>query len=174
MTSFRIGNDSPVSIDSFTLISYPFTKRKSAGIRFPATQVSSSNINTLDDYEEGTFTPTVYGGTTAGAGTYLTQEARYTKIGRLVHCSVYMDWSAHTGTGQMLLGGFPFTFGHISSAAFGLVSAITLAANSWMQAYANTGSTYMYLGNSAVGGGAWASISIDTSGSISFDVVYTV
>jgi hypothetical protein len=54
------------------------------GITFPATQSASSNANTLDDYEEGTFTPTVIGGTTAGTGTYNTQTGSYTKVGRLV------------------------------------------------------------------------------------------
>src|SRR3569623_1696890 len=51
-------------------------------LAFPATQNPSANANTLDDYEEGSWTPTVsftgastgvtYGGTTLG---------RYTKIG---------------------------------------------------------------------------------------------
>jgi hypothetical protein len=50
------------------------------GIRFPATQVPSSNANTLDDYEEGTWTPVVGGVTLTGAG-------RYTKVGRLVSIS---------------------------------------------------------------------------------------
>ncbi len=39
-------------------------------IVFPASQNASSDANTLDDYEEGTFTPTVLGFTTAGTGTY--------------------------------------------------------------------------------------------------------
>jgi hypothetical protein len=51
-----------------------------AGITFPATQSASSNVNTLDDYEEGTWTPVVGGVTLTGAG-------RYTKIGRLVSVS---------------------------------------------------------------------------------------
>jgi hypothetical protein len=50
------------------------------GITFPATQSASSNANTLDDYEEGTWTPVVGGVTLTGAG-------RYTKVGRLVSIS---------------------------------------------------------------------------------------
>jgi hypothetical protein len=49
-------------------------------ITFPATAVPSANANTLDDYEEGTWTPII------GAVT-LTNAGRYTKIGRLVHIS---------------------------------------------------------------------------------------
>ena len=53
-----------------------------AGITFPAAVSASSNANTLDDYEEGVWTPaltnlTVNSGTPTYGGTY-------TKIGRLV------------------------------------------------------------------------------------------
>jgi hypothetical protein len=51
-----------------------------AGITFPATQSASSNANTLDDYEEGTWTPVV-------GGVSLTGKGRYTKVGRLVSIS---------------------------------------------------------------------------------------
>jgi hypothetical protein len=52
-----------------------------AGITFPATQNASSNANTLDDYEEGTWTPSV-GGTATYNATYTV--GFYTKIGRQV------------------------------------------------------------------------------------------
>ena len=53
------------------------------GITFPATQVASADANTLDDYEEGTFTPTVtYSGTNTPS--HASQIGRYTKIGRIV------------------------------------------------------------------------------------------
>jgi hypothetical protein len=51
-------------------------------IKFPSTQVASANANTLDDYEEGTWTPVPSAGITfAGTASY---SAYYTKIGRLV------------------------------------------------------------------------------------------
>jgi hypothetical protein len=52
------------------------------GLKFPATQVPSSNANTLDDYEEGVFNPVVTAGT--GTITSYTSSGTYTKIGRLV------------------------------------------------------------------------------------------
>lgn len=55
------------------------------GIQFPATQAASSNANTLDDYEEGTFTPTQANFTITGTPTLT---GRYIKIGKLVHFSV--------------------------------------------------------------------------------------
>ena len=80
-----------------------------AGITFPATQSASSDANTLDDYEEGTWTPVIIGTSTAGTGTYSVQNGRYTKIGNRVYFGVYCVWSAHTGTGDMTMGGLPFT-----------------------------------------------------------------
>ena len=58
-----------------------------SGISFPATQSASSDANTLDDYEEGTYTPTLsFGGASTGI-TYDVQTGRYTKVGRLVTVS---------------------------------------------------------------------------------------
>ena len=51
-----------------------------AGITFPATQSASTNANTLDDYEEGTWTPGVSSlGNLTGTPSY--QSTLYTKIG---------------------------------------------------------------------------------------------
>jgi hypothetical protein len=80
-----------------------------AGITFPATQSASSNANTLDDYEEGTWTPVIVGGTTAGTGTYSSQVGRYTKIGNTVRIHFSVSWTAHTGTGTTIVTGFPFS-----------------------------------------------------------------
>lgn len=78
-----------------------------AGITFPATQSASTDANTLDDYEEGTFTPTI-GNFTLTSGT-LGFAARYTKIGRQVTINVLqngagnVNWSAGS-----YLTGLPF------------------------------------------------------------------
>jgi len=79
-----------------------------AGVTFPATQSASSNANTLDDYEEGTWTPTA-GGITVNSGTPV-YSGRYTKIGNMV----YLDWRAVGGNitisaAGSSLGGMPFT-----------------------------------------------------------------
>jgi hypothetical protein len=58
-----------------------------AGIKFPATQVSDADGNTLDDYEEGTWTPTI----SSASGTITTSSfsgAKYTKIGNIVEATV--------------------------------------------------------------------------------------
>ena len=68
----------------------------------------TGTANRLDDYEEGVFTPTVFGTTTAGVGTYSTQSGRYTKVGNKVHIEIVLAWSAHTGSGGMRINGLPF------------------------------------------------------------------
>ena len=80
----------------------------SGGIKFPATQAASADVNTLDDYEEGTWTPVVAGSASAGTGTYTIQEGTYTKIGNIAITNCYIAWSAHTGTGDFTIIGLPF------------------------------------------------------------------
>jgi hypothetical protein len=78
------------------------------GIMFPATQSASSNANTLDDYEEGTWTPVVAGTT---GGTYSNQAGRYTKIGRVVTCDFFLQLSNITfasSSDAFTITGLPF------------------------------------------------------------------
>ena len=79
-----------------------------SGISFPATINASSNANTLDDYEEGTFTPVVNFGVTSP--TYGEQSARYVKIGSRVFFDIRVRLSGGTGDStQIAINGFPFT-----------------------------------------------------------------
>jgi hypothetical protein len=75
---------------------------------------ASSDTNTLDWYEEGTFTPTIVGLTTAGTGTYSLQYGKYQRVGNTVRVHISLIWTAHTGTGNLAIGGLPFT---VASAA---------------------------------------------------------
>lgn len=79
-------------------------------IVFPATQSASSDANTLDDYEEGTFTPGIsFGGGTTGI-TYTTQTGTYTKIGNRVFVDLIITLSSNgSSTGAALITGLPFT-----------------------------------------------------------------
>jgi len=79
------------------------------GITFPATQVASADANTLDDYEEGTWTPALQFGGAATGMTYSVQQARYTKIGRVVHVQLRIALSAKgSSTGGAKITGLPF------------------------------------------------------------------
>lgn len=81
-------------------------------IHFPATQNASSDANTLDDYEEGTFTPT-WAPTTSGSVTAGTANVGYyTKIGRLVYVHGYAGFSSVSSpVGMLQMSGLPFTVG---------------------------------------------------------------
>ena len=77
-----------------------------AGITFPATQSASTNANTLDDYEEGTWTPVA----TAASGTAtFSTNGVYTKIGNVVilYASITIT-SAGSGGGLINFTGVPF------------------------------------------------------------------
>jgi hypothetical protein len=80
-----------------------------AGITFPATQSASSNANTLDDYERGTWTPAV-SGLNGGALTLVAKGAQYTKIGNVVHVFwEQIEWTANSGlSGNVQITGLPF------------------------------------------------------------------
>ena len=62
--------------------------------------------NKLDDYEEGTFTPTIWNGTVS----YTTQRGRYTKIGRVVHIHCFIHIASISGSNSTnIVTGLPFT-----------------------------------------------------------------
>ena len=75
------------------------------GITFPGTQSASSDANTLDDYEEGTWTPV---NASIGSITITVTSARYTKIGRLVFVQFYINYPSTADSNQAKIGGFPF------------------------------------------------------------------
>jgi hypothetical protein len=85
-----------------------------AGITFPATQSASSDANTLDDYEEGDWTPTLTtSGTNFTSVTYNTTNThgRYTKIGRVVILQGRVATTAVTkgsASGVIQVGNLPF------------------------------------------------------------------
>lgn len=65
-----------------------------SGITFPATQSASTDANTLDDYEEGTWTPgIVFGGLTPSAAS-----GRYIKVGSLVTATFDVTWPSTSDT----------------------------------------------------------------------------
>jgi hypothetical protein len=82
----------------------------SNGITFPATQSASSNANTLDDYEEGTWTPSQGAGLTV-VGTF-SSSGTYTKIGRVVNLRGSVTGStsiALAASDTVICGNIPFT-----------------------------------------------------------------
>jgi hypothetical protein len=77
-----------------------------AGITFPATQSASTDANTLDDYEEGTWTPTQGSGVTRSGS--LAIGGTYTKIGRVVYVKGYLGATVSVTSVGELVSGLPF------------------------------------------------------------------
>jgi hypothetical protein len=102
-----------------------------AGITFPATQSASSDANTLDDYEEGTwsfgFTSTT--GTITKSATFV--NAAYTKVGRVVTVTGFLAVaSVSAPTGVLTVTGLPFPIGtlnrenYVAGGVFGSLLAV--------------------------------------------------
>ena len=75
-----------------------------SGITFPATQSASTDANTLDDYEEGTWTPSI-----GGTATYNTQSGTYVKIGNTVFYTFLLQINVKGTGNNYTVTGFPFS-----------------------------------------------------------------
>ena len=107
----------PLSSPEFTDIS-TFTglvDLQGGQIKFPATQVPSADPNTLDDYEEGTWTPILKEG--GNVMTVATNIGTYTKIGRLVLITCNIQNITKSGTGDLTVEGIPFVSVSVSSSS---------------------------------------------------------
>jgi hypothetical protein len=114
-------------------------------ITFPATAVPSADANTLDDYEEGTWTPTItFSGASVGI-TYLGRLGVYTKIGNVVTVTCNIELSSKgSSTGNFNVTGLPFagngTVRQITSNFYFQFMSATFAAGG-KQSYIETGGT---------------------------------
>ncbi len=108
------------------------------GIDFSASQGSGATSSTLDDYEEGTWTPSFAFGT----WTYSTQQGIYTIVGNVCTASFLLSWSARTGTGQMEIN-LPFVTGGAGSdrfcTSFGYVQGVDTDGDKQLVGTANGG-----------------------------------
>ena len=89
------GNPLISTADNQTVALEGAVPNSGTGITFPATQSASSNANTLDDYEEGTWTPTLTDGYTR---TYNQRIGRYIKVGKQVYVFGQLQGSTRTGS----------------------------------------------------------------------------
>jgi len=100
-----------------------------SGITFPATQSASSDANTLDDYEEGTWTPVL----TPTAGTITSQSCfgSYIKIGKQVTLTFKAVITGGTVTTISNIGGFPFTSSNDNQQACGAARETQVTGTMW-------------------------------------------
>jgi hypothetical protein len=154
------------------------TNANGIGVAFPTAQSASTDANTLDDYEEGTWTPTIVGVTTTGTATYNVQVGRYTKVGNLVTIQMYIEWSGHTGTGNMRVSGLPFQQSAetnvFSAVSVGYFHNVSLSANNVFNGYVVNGSQAIALEQYPTGGGGSSPIPIDPAGTFILTASYRV
>ena len=121
-----------VAIDSVTLKDGNVVCASGNGISFAATGDSSGTTvsELLDDYEEGTWTPT-FNGTSGGASgvSYSNRLGWYEKVGRLVtvHCWLSSSSMTSVPSGNLIITGLPFT--STNTANFNNSIEISYAAN---------------------------------------------
>lgn len=164
----------PISATEVTLTNGNLIVANGKGIDFSATPGTGTS-EVFSDYEEGTWTPTIEGTTTAGTATYVTRNGRYTKIGNRVFASFYVNYNSHTGTGNMKLTGLPFSSVNLSlfdAGAFGAISGLTLPAGNIPMAYVDTNAATMTLASLPTGGTSTAALAIDTTAAFSITVNY--
>lgn len=116
-------------------------------IIFPAVHNAAAGANTLDDYEEGIWTPVIGGDGGTSGQTYAQAEGTYIKVGRLVVARFTTILTAKgTITGNAIVSGLPFTVTAVSNEGSGLLRFQNLATN-WSSFYTNPfgGATYALL-----------------------------
>jgi hypothetical protein len=160
---FKINTGNPTLAENVTVaangntgfgVTVPDTSARiqsSNGISLGATPNAHPKV--LDWYEEGTFTPTVSGTTTAGTATYTTRTGSFTRVGNRVFFNTNIAYSGHTGTGATTITGLPYT----SSA--GVYSTFPCYVNGWaytsgniLQIYVNPSSTVISMDYRTFGG----------------------
>ena len=118
---------------------------------------SNTDSNTLDDYEEGTWTLDPKGSTTAGSYSATAMTGHYTKIGRIVHVEYRITaGTISSAAGSFQIHGLPFAVGGVGYPA-GSVSFFNVDFNPDRRQDANGSSSYIYFLVS-VDNGTWTSI----------------
>ncbi len=85
-------------------------ERQNGQVKFLSAANTSTDVNTLDDYEEGTWTPAIQRNGTQEAWTTSSVKGTYTKIGDTVFITVNLVWTAKQAvlTEYAWLTGLPF------------------------------------------------------------------
>jgi len=100
----------------------------------------TATANALDDYEEGTFTPTILQGADNGSGgavPYSIQAGRYTKIGNKVYTDIFIRFATGTFSdgNHAQIGGLPF---NVSNLSYGNIGASNLTRGGGTSSFHNT------------------------------------
>jgi hypothetical protein len=150
-----------------------------SGITFPATQVPSADANTLDDYEEGTWTPSLFY-LSSGGSTGVTYTANrtglYTKVGNAVIAQGIVELSNKgVGTGIAVILGLPFAAAPVtilSGGAVGYTANFTTVTPNTV--YTDQNTTQVVLYNNGAASNFVTNANINNNSVVAFQITYRV
>jgi hypothetical protein len=108
----RIDTNGNIKVQATISVGAATPSTSGAGITFPATQSASTDANTLDDYEEGTWTPNDQSGASLS---FTVNGGNYVKIGKMVYASFSIVYPSTASGAASSIGGLPFTVSTFSS-----------------------------------------------------------
>jgi len=164
--SFQVNSTETVGLNTYGIGLGGTTPTSGMGITFPATQSASSDATTLDDYEEGTWTPVFV--PDAGSITGGTKYGSYTKVGNLVSIQIFIGgtFTVSSPSGGMKITGFPFACGATNPnglPAFGVASYSMNAGAYAISVEMASSTTIAYIFNFANGSRSDASTYINAN-----------
>jgi hypothetical protein len=140
------------------------------GITFPATQSASSNANTLDDYEQGTWTPAFEAA--SGSATYTTQTGNYVKIGRQVTVTFYIVVNVSSSLQTQNITGLPFTGSNTNFAGASFSVWENIGGYCTILGLISSANIQLRSTNSATGAPVLNTISVSNGGAIAGSITY--
>jgi hypothetical protein len=151
----------------------------SNGISFPATQSACADANTLDDYEEGTFTPSFLGSTTNPTVGYNWRFGYYTKIGNQVTVWFGLNTATYTGGSGNLYVNLPFVSANRADNRIpgSIRSTIDFTGNVMIFPYNYENTNEVYFGAMTAAGGITTFLSVSAvspGGAAQICLTYTV
>ena len=111
------------------------------GINFPDSQTASADANTLDDYEEGSWTPT------SASISFSSATGRYVKIGAQVTCWFQINFPSTSNSSDARVTGIPFN--PVSQNGQGVLGNINNTDIADVRVSADSGNSFINLRNEA-------------------------
>lgn len=154
----------------------PLTSKYILTSNGPSSQPSFQPLSA--GFVSGTWTPILYGASTAGVTTYNVQDGTYVQFGNLVWVRMYLQVATATGTGDAIVDGLPFTIFN-NSASF---TNSNLGVGSWTWPIGSVAPIFFGMTNTTTGKMAMNGSAIATQymqvqngiGSFAFNMIYQV
>ena len=159
----RYGVNITAGCARYTINNNDLYNNVTAGLIDATNDANSFILNNIGFSDLIAWTPVLAGTTAAGAGTYSTQVGTIRKEGKKVDFTLRLDWSAHTGTGNMIITGLPFTSANQHQPVTIYGSNLTFPGQ--LVAFVAASSTQITLQTIATGA-AGAALAMDTSATI--------